>query len=209
MIFSIPILVEERPVAEAKPALFTVRPLFRTEPVHRAEKLSRALTRLNNDLHQLLQNLGKEPRHDELADWTFHPQFEEVVAEIRLELSSGSSLRHFLFVGYPALGRKLYFTPALPDLMFEVQTGQTVIERATAVLTRHFRDLEKEQGYLNLDDYALSGKARLTALEITLHPASLAVRPKKPSLAAIFGGEERKDGEEELRKSERSTGSRP
>ena len=200
MIFSIPILVEERPAVEAKPALFTVRPLFRTEPVHRAEKLSRALTRLSNDLHQLLLNLGKEPRHDELADWTFHPHLEELVGEVRLELSSGSSLRRFLFVGYPALDRRLYFTPALPELIFEVQPGQTVTERATAVLTRHLRELEKTQGYLDLDAYSLSGKARLTALEVTVHPASLAVRPRKPSRAAIFGGEEKKDGEEELRK---------
>jgi ATP-dependent Clp protease ATP-binding subunit ClpC len=203
VIFSIPILVEERPAAEAKPALFTVRPLFKTEPIHRAEKLSRALTRLNNDLHELLQKLGKEPRHDELADWTFHPQLDELVTEIRLELSSGSSLRRFLFVGYTALDRKLYFTPSLPGVLFEIHPGQTILERATAVLTRHFRALEKEQGYLDLDDYALSGKARLTALDITLHPASLAVRPKAAARAAIFGGEEKMDGEEELRKTGR------
>jgi ATP-dependent Clp protease ATP-binding subunit ClpC len=203
VIFAIPIFVEERPAAEGRPPVFTVRPLFRSEPMQRAEKLSRALNKLSNDLHNTLHELGREPRHDALADWTFHPPLEETTVELRLELASGSYLKRFFFAGYPALDRRLYFTPAWPSLVFEVWPRQTLAERASVVLTRHLRDWEKENGPADPDEFALAGKGRLTTLEITLHPAALATKPKKPNRAEIFGGEEKMDGEKELRKTGR------
>src|SRR5881394_1422016 len=203
MIFCIPIFVEERP-SGLHPPVFTVRPLFQSEPVQRSERLSRALTKLTNDLHQLLHQLGHEPRHDALAEWTFHPPFEESTLPLRLELASGSELRNFFFAGYAALGRKLYFTPGLPELHFELLPRQSLVERATAVLTRHFRDLEKRDGEVDLDEYAINGRARLTTIEIALNPAALAKKPRKAARALIFGGEEKKDGESELRRTGRA-----
>ncbi len=204
MIFSIPIFVEERSSGPAQAPTFIARPLFRSEPVQRAEKLSRALTKLSNELHDLLRQLGEEPRHDVLAEWTFNPWFEESTLEIRIELASGSHRRSFFFVGYSALDRKLYLAPTLPHLRFEVLPGQSLAERATEVLTRHFRELERETGTLNLDDYALLGKARLTVLDLALNPAAQAKKPPKPLRALLFGGEEKMDGERELRKTSHS-----
>jgi ATP-dependent Clp protease ATP-binding subunit ClpC len=203
MIFAIPIFVEERSSSAANPPTYTVRPLFVPEPVQRAEKLSRALAKLSNDLHELLNNLGQEPQHDDLCRWTFSPLLEETTVELRLELASGSHRRNFFLVSYSALNRKLCFTPTLPEVHFEVLPHQTVAERAATVLARHFRELEHESGPIDLDDYAPKGKARLTTLDLTLHPAALAKKPKKPVRALIFGGEENKDGEAELRKTGR------
>lgn len=203
MIFSVPIFVEERSSGLTKPSTFIVRPLFQPEPIQRAEKLSRALTKLSNDLHDLLRQLGEEPRHDALADWTFNPWLEEATLELRLELDSGSHRRWFFLAGYSALDRKLYFTPTVPGLRFEVFPGQSLAERATAVLTRHFREVERESGEVNLDEFALLGKARLTALDIALSPAAQAKKPKQNLRALLFGGEEKMDGERELRKTSR------
>lgn len=203
MIFSVPIFVEERSSGLARPPTFIARPLFHAEPIQRAEKLSRALTKLSNDLRDLLRQLGEEPRHDALADWTFNPWFEEATLEIRLELDSGSHRRWFFLAGYSTLDRKLYCTPSLPGLRFEVISGQSLLDRATAVLTRHFRELERESGEFNLDEFALLGKARLTVLDIALSPAAQAKKPKKPMRALLFGGEEQMDGEQELRKTSR------
>lgn len=203
MIFAIPIFVEERSSGAASPPTYIVRPLFVPEPVQRAEKLSRALAKLSNDLHELLRDLGQEPRHDELCRWAFSPLLEEATVELRLELASGSHRRKFFLLSYGGLDRKLCFTPTLPELHFEVLPNQTLAERATTVLSRHFRELEQETGPVDLDDFALIGKARLTTLEVTLHPAALAKKPKKPQRALIFGGEEKKDGEVELRKTGR------
>jgi ATP-dependent Clp protease ATP-binding subunit ClpC len=203
MIFSIPIFIEERSSGPARPPTFIVRPLFHAEPMQRAEKLSRALTKLSNELHDALRLLGDEPRHDALAEWTFNPWFEENTVELRLELTSGSHRKSFFLAGYSALDRKLYFSPSLPHLRFEVLPGQSLAERATAVFTRHFRELEREAGSINLDDYALLGKARLTVLDVALSPGAQAKKAKKNLRALLFGGEEKMDGEQELRKTSR------
>lgn len=203
MIFAIPIFIEERSSGPANPPTYIVRPLFQFEPVQRAEKLSRALAKLSNDLYQLLHELGQEPRHDQLAQWTFSPLLDECTIELRLELSSGPHRRNFFLVGYAALERRLYFTPTLPKLHFEVFSNQNLAERATTVLTKHFRELEREGETVNLDDYALNGKARLTILELTLNPAAIGKKAKKPKRALLFGGEEKKEGEVELRKTGR------
>ena len=202
MLFSIPILVEEHAQADARLNAFVVRPLWHAEPVERADKLSRALNKLTQKLQESLTKLGRQPRHDALAEWTFHPTFEETTLELRLELNSGSHKCQLFFAGYPALGRKLYFTPAAPDLHFEVLPGQTLGERATAVLTQHFRAQEKA-GSFRLRTLTAGGKARLTTIEIELDPPALAKVPKKPTRALLFGSQEKKDGEEELRKTGR------
>ena len=204
MIFSIPIYVEERAAGANRPASFLVRPLFHPAPAQRAEKLGRALNKLTADLHKLLFQLGREPRHDHLASWAVPPALEETTVELRLELESGSRLARFFLVGYPALDRKLFFSPTVPDVHFEALPDQPVAERATAVYTRHFRNLEKEEGALPLAAYTLHGKARLTAIDLSLTPPVLAKKPALPRRALLFGGEEKKDGEQELRKTGRS-----
>lgn len=203
MTFNIPIFVEERSNGANRSPTFIVRPLFEIEPTQRAEKLSRALARLSNDLQNLLQQLGQEPRHEELAQWTFQPPLEEATLDLRLELDSGSQRHRFFLVGYPALGRKLWFTPTLPALRFEVLPGQDLAERAAEVLTRQFRQLERTE-FLDVTDHVLVGKGRLTVLPVTIQPAALASKAAKPARALLFGDEEEIDGERELRRVGRS-----
>lgn len=199
MRFTIPILVEERPQREARVNAFQVRPLFHAEPVQRADKLSRALTRLENDLREKLVQLGREPRHDELARWTFNPPLEETTLELRLELRSGSHKGLFFFAGYPALDRKLWFTTTVPELHFEVLPGQELRDRAVEVLTHHFRQRERdEEAELKLVENG--SRLRLTTLELELQPAALARVPEKERRAFLFGSLEKKDGEQELRR---------
>ncbi|MBL9168877.1 MAG: ATP-dependent Clp protease ATP-binding subunit [Verrucomicrobiales bacterium] len=203
MIFSIPIFIEERSSGPGISPTFVVRPLFQREPVQRAEKLTRALAKLSNNLHQLLLGLGRSPRHDDLAAWTFDPLLDETTIELRLELKSGSHRRLFFLVGYSSFGRKLYFCPKLPELHFEVLSNQTLADRAVTVFTPHFREMERDRGAVDLDDFALIGKGRLTILEVALDPASLATKKSGTTRAALFGGQEKKEGEVELRRTGR------
>src|SRR5262245_10561640 len=181
MTFSIPILIEERTTSEQMPPTFVVRPLFVSTPTQSSDRLGRALNKLTSDLLQVLRELGREPRHDELARWTFHPDLEETTVELRLELASGSQAGRFFLVGYEALDRKIFFTPTLPELHFEVSAEQDLKERATAVLTQHFRQMEKEDGPVSLDAYALRGRPRLSTIDLALDPAALAKKPKPPT----------------------------
>src|SRR5262245_28550818 len=142
MRITVPILVHEQPARDGQPTMFSVRPLFSAEPMQRSDKLKRALNKLGSELYQVLHELGREPRHDLLAGWTFNPVLEDATLPLRLELGVGSYLRPFFLVGYQALGRKLFFTPNVLELHFELLPGQSLEERAAAVLTRHFRELE-------------------------------------------------------------------
>lgn len=199
MNFDIPIFIEELPASGGKPPSFIVRPAFDPAFVQRADKLSRALARLTTDLQNHLHQLGTEPRHESLARWTSRGPLKEATLELRLDLDSGDQKLRLFFLGYQALNRELWFSPALPDIHFEVLPGQQLESRASLVFTRHFRQIERE-GFLELSEHALAGRARLAVLPIALQPGALAKAPSKPSRTLLFGEEEKIDGERELRR---------
>ncbi len=204
MIITLPIYIEEQPRGEDALPLFFARPLRYAEPSRRAEKMSRALRLLESDLRSRLLYLSENPEHEELAEWCAAQDYETATLELRLELKSGSRPRRFFFVGYQALDRKLWFTPRLPGLHFEVLDHERLADRASAVLTEHFRELERSDDEVELDEFALPerGKAFLTVVEIKITPACNAFIKSVPGQLSIFGGSEEKkpDGEAELRK---------
>jgi ATP-dependent Clp protease ATP-binding subunit ClpC len=199
MTFNVPVFVEEKSSDDTRSPSFTVQPLFAQGPTQRADKLSRALARLTNDLQTLLHELGREPRHEALSVWTFQPPLKDATLELRLDLESGSHRLRLFFAGYPALDRELWFSPSVPDLRFELAPGQDLAARATEVLTRHFRQAERE-GYVDLSEIALTGKARLMVIPITVQPGGESRKKDKDSRAQLFGDEEKVDGELELRR---------
>lgn len=201
MIFAIPILIQERPPNEGgQQPLFIVRSVFHAGPEQKSEKLSRALNKLNSVLRNLLEALGEEQRHDQLAQWTFNPVLQHKSVAIRLSLKSGEPLKEFFFVQYHALGRTICFTPAIPDLSFELLPGQKLEARATEVLNAHLREQEKSGLLATVADLDTRGKFRLSVIEVEMSPAAIA-KKKKPKLRALlFGGDEPASGEKELRK---------
>jgi ATP-dependent Clp protease ATP-binding subunit ClpC len=203
MLFSIPILIQERPArtdAGASTPLFIVRPVFHAEPEQKSEKLSRALNKLNANLHDLLRGLGDEQRHDDLAEWTFSPSLHQRTLAVRLNLKSGAPLKTFFLVHYEALDRQICFFPSISDLSFELLPGQKIEERAAEVLNEYLREKEKSDETFSIDSIALAGKARLSAAEVDLTPGAHGRKKKKRMRALLFGGEEKKSGEQELRK---------
>jgi ATP-dependent Clp protease ATP-binding subunit ClpC len=106
---------------------------------------------------------------------------------------------NFLFVVMESFGRKIAFSPNIPNVWFEVNRGDSLNDRATEVLTRHFRDQEREKGKHAPRAEALSvdGKAWSTTLDLDVQPPRLA--PKlTPDLFALLGGQETLDGDREL-----------
>lgn len=203
MTVTLPIYIEEHLRGAGEAPLFVLRPLHRDEPVRKSEKLARALAQMQADLQTRLLELSQDTRHDELARWCLLPDYESTTLELRIELKSGSHQRRFFLAGYESLGRKLWFTPKLPELHFEVLKEQRLGDRAVEVLTQHFRGMEKKGDEVDLDDHALpqDGKARLTVLDVKIKPALNAVKAKPAKRTSIFGGSDKKpDGEAELRK---------
>lgn len=116
-----------------------MRPLFFPGPRRQAELLSRATSKLAADLRKHLDELGRNMRHEALAEWCFAPDVAEHHLRARLDLRGSAPVCKTLVVTFPALGRTVAFAPALPDLWFDLTRGQSLEARAADVLTAYFR----------------------------------------------------------------------
>ena len=144
MELTLPIYVEVRP--HEGQLVHHCRPLFGEGVQASDARLGLALGKLNKRLKQQLDLLGSQPRHEGLAWAAFAPALETHVVKLALDLKETIAKCRFLFVTFPALGRRIAFTPALPELWFEVERNEQLEDRATEVLTKHFRRLEKAGG---------------------------------------------------------------
>src|SRR4051812_34821524 len=146
MNLTIPVYIEEHKLpGEANPQ-FTLRPLFFPAPERSARQLSAGMSKLAQAVRHHLDSLGSKPRQEELIPWTFSPALAEQRVKVALNLRRQTAEGRFLVVSFDALGRRLAFTPALPELYFEVLRGQEVAERAREVITDHFRQRERDEG---------------------------------------------------------------
>jgi ATP-dependent Clp protease ATP-binding subunit ClpA len=204
MNFSIPVYVESVRSRGSAP-VYQARPLFFPAPVQRGERLERLLARLARDLAQTLAELGRQSRHDGLAAWTFHPALRQQRIELTIPLRRRTSHCRFLFVVFRALGRRLAFTPAVPEVWFDVARGESLSGRAAEALTRHFRELERVAGEDEDVDparHSLTGTAYVTTLELTVRPPI--TPPPVPRNAFFFLGDQAPpDGARELRRAGR------
>jgi ATP-dependent Clp protease ATP-binding subunit ClpC len=200
MILTVPIYLQ-RHGADGSFPRYTARPLFFGRPVQSGPDLGRVLNQLAVELRLELHTLGKEYRHDELARWSFCPDLDHHRLDLTLELKHQRVKCTFLFVSFEALGRRVAFSPSLPEIWFDLRRGERLVDRATEVLTAHFRAQEKEEedAFESPAELSLEGKAWVTTLDVQIEPAQLLERPQD-SLRAMLGGAEVLDGEAELRR---------
>jgi ATP-dependent Clp protease ATP-binding subunit ClpC len=198
---TVPIYIQKLSPKGATPQMHILRPLFHPQIEARGEDLNRAMTKLAQKLRQVCDRLGRKLRHEELARYGFAPEIEDHFYKARLDLGSRMVKCNFLIVAFQSLGRRIAFTPSLPDLWFEIHRGETLADRTAEVLTHYFRDQEKRDGKdaLKPETISVAGKAWVTTLEISINPPSLA-QPPKQNLFARLGGGEKMHGAEELEK---------
>ena len=204
MKLTIPLYVEEhRPKGAAAPT-FAVRPLFFEAPVQRGEQLNRVVSKLAGDVRRLLDGLGSEPRHDALAEWTFCPELEDRRFDLKLELRRQTPQVRVTVVSFAALGRRLAFLPALPDVWFEILRGQDLRDRAAEVLTNYLRKQEKDaadagEGYAPPAALSRQSRGWVTTLDLDVAPRPKLDRPDLSNLL-FLGGPEKMSGRAELTK---------
>lgn len=204
MKITVPIYIQKQSQNGATPQMHILRPLFDQEIEARGEDLNRAMTKLAQKLRRACDRLGRELRHEQLARYGFAPDIEDHFFKATLDLGSRKARCNFLVVAFKSLGRRIAFTPSLPDLWFEIQRGETLADRSAEVLSHYFRDKEKRDGKdaLTPETISVDGKAWVTTLEISINPLSLA-QPAKQTTFAMLGGGERMQGAEELEKTGR------
>lgn len=201
MNISVPVYVESTR-SRGGATVFSARPLFFSQPSQRGERLERLLARLARDLTQALAELGRQGRHDALAAYTFNPSLREQRLELTIALRRRTARCRFLFLVFRHFGRRIAFTPSVPEAWFDVARGEALTERATEALTRHFRELERaadEDEEIDPTNSALSGSAYITNLELTVRPPTVPPAPPK-GLFMFLGDQSPPDGAQELRR---------
>src|SRR5262249_43563737 len=100
---------------------------------------------------------------------------------------------------FEALGRRVAFTPALPELWFEAPRGQSLEGRAGEVLGKHFRTLERddEEHFVKPEEFSLKGTAWIHVHDVDISPAPKMGEPADNKLL-FLGPSEQVDGEHEL-----------
>ncbi len=199
MQITIPIYIEQYQQPEQSSSLYIVRPLFFQEPVGRDEELQRAVSRFVKGMRRALDEAGKERWQNDLAGYSFAPTLDDQVLSFNLDLKTRRAACRFLFVTFKTAGRRVAFSPSLPDLWFEIDRGETLESRATEVLTQHFRGKgrRKDQFLPRPEDFSISGKAWASTVELEFNPPLVSKTPREERRAQL-GGAEVLDGEQEL-----------
>jgi ATP-dependent Clp protease ATP-binding subunit ClpA len=196
MNFRIPLFVYQHKAG------YTARPLFFAAPERAHGSLNRLLARLTRDLIEVLEALAKKDRHDELGAWAFAPAVTTHRVALDIELRRRVARTKYLVVAFEHMGRRLAFTPSLPDLWFEIPRGELLEDRAHAVYSEHWRALERDaepDEEIKPEATALAGKAWVQTLDLSANvPALLAKKPAANFLALL--GTETTDGASELRR---------
>lgn len=153
---------------------YFVRPLFHPHPDASREELKRATDSVAGQLRRRISTLAAEPRHEELSALLFSPRLTEERARVEFNLRRRTFRGDYLFAIYEALGRRVAFTPRLPDLHFTLERGDSLRERAAEVLGAHYRRLERDEVDFDPAWHTARGDAWLSQIELNLEVEGLA-----------------------------------
>ncbi len=209
MNITVPIYAEEQdPSGELGARPVMLRPLFFGQPIEQDESVQRGTARLARELRRELTQLARSARHEEFAAYSFYPPLEDRILKLKLEVGNRSFEVSHLFVTVPAFGRRFASTPSIPELWFEIGRGETLQQRASDVLTEHYKLLLRIAGAdaVHPDAASVTGKAWITSIELSLDVPSVYVLPAA-NIFAMLGASEIADGAAELEKVGRSLNS--
>lgn len=202
---TIPVLVTEHKQPNSSVTRQIVRPLFFAQPVEQAESLQRALNKLANALRGQIETLGAEARHDGVAAVCFAPTIDGKTIDFRLNLGAENFDCRYFFVRFAAFGKRLAFSPNVPEMWFELERGEDLTIRAAEVFDDYFRKLERRdgRGSQNPESFNSAGKTWLTSVDFDVFlPQKF--EQKEENFFAFLGVQTVANGADELRKTGRN-----
>ncbi|MCG8650691.1 MAG: AAA family ATPase [Pirellulales bacterium] len=193
----VPIYVQQQTRGHAS-APISVRPLFFPSPTISGTTLGKVIVKLKNKLRIHLADLGRQPRHDELLSWHRPEPLDDQVHKFQLDLRDSTATLKVLLVGLSRHGRRMVFSPSLPDLWFDVEQHESLEVRAREVYEDFFQQRRKEDAGYPVQRHGLHGKAWVDYVTIEVVPGRPAKKPSDP-LRALLGGDDVSDGADQLR----------
>ena len=189
MELTLPIYVEVR--KQGGQPIHHCRPLFFSGPQTRDAHLGLAMSKLSRELKPKLDEIGTNAQHEQLVPWAFSPSIDTQIVKLQIELKERMARTKLLFAVFKSLQRKIAFSPSLPELWFEVAGNEKLQDRATSVVTHHFRELEKQQrrsggSEPRPEEIALPGQAWVTTIEIQVSTKQVTAKKLERKLSALF-----------------------
>src|SRR5207248_10635733 len=130
-------------------------------------------SKLARDITKAIELAGKTDRHDDCARWTFGPSMTQHRLDLKIELRRRTAKVKYLFLAFRHLGKRLAFTPVVPDLWFDISRNSNLKTRAVEVLTDYWRQKEREDEEVQPENLSLAGKAWVQTLEISIRLPAL------------------------------------
>lgn len=208
----IPIYVRATESTGGRPPVYRVSPLFFPQLWQVHERLERATANLETEVRKHLRRLGKNVRHDELAEWLYCPEIDSHRLKLRVALRKQSLGGRLLLVMFRSLNRRIAFAPGIPELWFEVPPTMSLEARATEVLGEHLRKRERDEDepgeWIASTQAVFSLRAEWISCIDVHWEATQVIPPRKEPRFALFESPPPRDGEEELETCGRSLLSR-
>lgn len=199
MNINLPIFVEAFKRPGQKHTYYQCRPLFVATPQALDPSLSRATSKLARDLKSQLDQLGRNGVHQPLADRVFSPELTTHRLKLTLDLRDRLARCSYLFVTFPALDRKVAFTPTIPEVWFELVPGDSLESRAVEVLTRHFREQARGGNSTAPEAFSLRGNAWVAHLALDIRTRTPTLDDERKRFAALWD-DSHVDGAAELQR---------
>jgi len=188
----IPIFVQSQKDPNQSGMGYACAPLFEGSPKCFDMKLSRAMSKLAKQYKPRLDSLGGLSRHNALLEAIYSPECNSRVLKLRLDLGTEIKSARLLFVTMPRFGHWVAYSPSIPDVWFDLSSENQLEERATEVLTRHFRDAiragKRESRIVTIP--ALEGRAWVATLELDVGTRQKFSATELNPLASLWSNEE-------------------
>lgn len=179
-------------------SVYVCQPLRGLQVTTRDPLLANALSKLGGKMRKSMAGWFKEGKANRVGPWLYDPQTESRIEKLTLVLRDRTLRWKLLLVAFPCFDRYVVFSPAVPDVVFEISSLNDMESRAVEVYT-NWAQKRVTRGEESDVVIAEPGDMWVEPLEIDIESSVRSRKKPKNILAALFGSE-KMSGAEELHK---------
>jgi len=199
---SMPIIVEKLQ-PEGERAYYRARTIFFSAHVRLDQREDRAIRLLRDELRRELEEIAKQVKHTELALCSFHPPLSHRRIDLALTLRRRTLRTHLFLIIFESLGRKLVASPQIPEVTFELMSGESLESRAQEVYTEFFKKLERKNEDLSEYQFTELVYSHLDTLTFDIGGKQKLAPPNQDRPLAFLGMQQEMSGSQELERTGR------
>ncbi|MEZ6133896.1 MAG: AAA family ATPase [Pirellulaceae bacterium] len=179
-------------------SIYVCQPLRSSGIVTKDPLLSTALNKLGNKVRKQINGWIEEGQPARFNAWLYDPETQSKTLKLTLTLRDRTLRWKLLLVTMPAFDRLVAFSPAVPEVAFEVASMAELEQRAVDVYTQWAQATLTRSADQSME-WSEGGDMWVEPLEITVEQTVRTKKKQRDIFAALFGGSN-PSGNEELHK---------